>query len=108
MFKNYLKIAWRNLLRNKVYAVINIVGLALGISACLVIYLSVHFELSYDNFHPGKENIYRIVSEIGFPQEGFHKLSSVPDPVRGLKRKTDAQQNADRRLFGIPGRGRGP
>ena len=81
MFKNYLKIAWRNLLRNKVYAVINIVGLALGISACLVIYLSVHFELSYDNFHPGKENIYRIVSEIGFPQEGFHKLSSVPDPV---------------------------
>lgn len=81
MFKNYLKIAWRNLLRNKVYAVINIAGLALGISACLVIYLSVHFELSYDNFHPGKENIYRVVSEIGSPQEGYHKLSSVPDPV---------------------------
>jgi ABC-type antimicrobial peptide transport system permease subunit len=81
MFKNYLKIAWRNLLRNKVYAGINIAGLALGISACLVIYLSVHFELSYDNFHPGKENIYRVVSEIGSPQEGYHKLSSVPDPM---------------------------
>lgn len=81
MLKSYIKIAWRNLLRNKVYAGINVIGLALGISACLVIFLSVHFELSYDNFHPGKENIYRIVSQIGSPERGNHKMSSVPDPA---------------------------
>jgi putative ABC transport system permease protein len=81
MFKSYIKIAWRNLLRNKLYTVINIIGLALGISACLVIYLSVHFELSYDNFHPGKDNIYRIISDVGFPEKGLHKMPTVPDPA---------------------------
>lgn len=81
MLKSYIKIAWRNLLRNKVYAGINVIGLALGISACLVIFLSVHFELSYDNFHRDKENIYRVVSEIGSPERGLHKMSSVPDPA---------------------------
>lgn len=81
MFSNYLKIAWRNLLRNKVYASINVIGLALGISACLVIYLSVQFELTYDNFHPGKENIYRVVSELGSPVHGNHKTPTVPDPM---------------------------
>jgi ABC-type antimicrobial peptide transport system permease subunit len=81
MLKSYIKIAWRNLLRNKVYAAINVIGLALGISACLVIFLSVHFELSYDNFHAGKENIYRVVSELGSPDRGSHKMASVPDPA---------------------------
>jgi ABC-type antimicrobial peptide transport system permease subunit len=79
MFRNYIKIAWRNLLRNRVYAAINVIGLALGISACLVIFLSVHFELGYDTFHPGKENIYRVVAELGSMERGFHKLPTVPD-----------------------------
>lgn len=79
MFRNYIKIAWRNLLRNRVYAAINVIGLALGISACLVIFLSVHFELGYDTFHPGKENIYRVVAELGSMEKGFHKFPTVPD-----------------------------
>ncbi|WP_436486824.1 ABC transporter permease [Chitinophaga sp. ARDCPP14] len=79
MFKSYIKIAWRNMLRNKVYAAINVIGLGLGISACLVIFLSVHFELSYENFHPGKENIYRIVSQLNSPERGARKMSRVPD-----------------------------
>jgi putative ABC transport system permease protein len=81
MFRNYIKIAWRNLLRNRVYAAINVIGLALGISACLVIFLSVHFELGYDNFHPGKENIYRVVAELGNAEKGFRKYPMVPDPA---------------------------
>lgn len=71
MLKNYFKIAWRNLLRNKVTGIINILGLALGISACLVIYLVVRFELSYDKDFPGHEHIYRIVWEEG----------AIPDPA---------------------------
>ncbi|MBS0027510.1 ABC transporter permease [Chitinophaga sp. 22321] len=81
MIRNYIKIAWRNLLRNRVYAAINIIGLALGISACLVIFLSVRFELGYDKFHPGKENIYRVVSELGTAERGFRKMATVPDPA---------------------------
>jgi len=71
MLRNYFKIAWRNLLRNKATGIINILGLAFGISACLVIYLVVRFELSYEQGFPGHEHIYRIVWEEG----------SIPDPA---------------------------
>ena len=60
MLRNYLKISWRNLMRHKVYSAINILGLALGISACLLILQYVSFELSYENFHTDGERIYRI------------------------------------------------
>ena len=60
MIKSYIKIAWRNILRQKGYSGINIVGLAIGIAACLLILQYVSFELSYENFHTNKERIYRV------------------------------------------------
>jgi len=63
MLRNYLIIAWRNMVRRKIYTIINIMGLAMGISACMVIYLIAHYELSFDTFHPDKERIYRITTE---------------------------------------------
>src|SRR5450432_2730828 len=64
MFKNYFKIAWRNIKRHKVYTTINIIGLALGICACIVIYVITSYELSYDNFHPDKDRIYRVMGDV--------------------------------------------
>ncbi len=64
MIKNYFKTAWRNIIRHKIYTTINVVGLALGICACIVIYLITNYEFSFDKFHPGKDRIYRIVGEI--------------------------------------------
>ena len=64
MFRNYFKIAWRNISRHKVYTTINILGLAFGICACIAIYLISSFELSFDKFHPDKERIYRIVGDM--------------------------------------------
>src|SRR5580704_11426356 len=63
MLKNYLKIAWRNISRHKIYTLINVTGLALGICACLVIYLINSYDLSFDRFHPDGNRIYRIVGE---------------------------------------------
>ena len=60
MFQNYLKIAFRNLLRHKVFSSINILGLAIGMAACLLIFLFVDHELSFDSFHPNKEQVYRL------------------------------------------------
>lgn len=60
MFKNYIKIAFRNFRKSKLYSFINVMGLALGIACCLLIYLFVENELSYDNFHEDKDRIYRI------------------------------------------------
>ena len=58
MFKNYFTIAWRNLLRNKSYSIINIAGLGIGIAACILIGLFVYNEISFDNNIPNKTNVY--------------------------------------------------
>ncbi len=60
MFKNYFKIAWRNIKRHKAYSAINILGLAIGIAACLLILQYVSFELSFENFQVNKASIYRV------------------------------------------------
>ncbi|SFF06810.1 ABC transporter permease [Spirosoma endophyticum] len=60
MLRNYLKIAWRNLVRNRAFSAINIVGLAIGVAACVLILQYVAFELSYDNFHAKGDRIYRV------------------------------------------------
>ncbi len=63
MLKNYLLISWRNLFRNKAYSAINIGGLAIGITACLLILQYVAFETSYENFHKKKDRVYRVKQE---------------------------------------------
>jgi predicted permease len=63
MFKNYFKIAWRNIVRHQSYSAINIAGLAVGIAACLLIFVVVQYELSFDTYQPGYKNTYRIVTE---------------------------------------------
>ena len=60
MIKNYFKIAWRNIVRHKGYSGINILGLAIGIAACVLILQYVTFELSYEKFHTNKDHIYRV------------------------------------------------
>jgi hypothetical protein len=62
MLKTYFKIAWRTLTRNKVYTVVNTLGLALGICSCLTIWLIAHYEFSFDRFHPDGALIYRVES----------------------------------------------
>jgi putative ABC transport system permease protein len=82
MLKNYLKIALRNLWRNKTFAFINIAGLAIGINACLIIYLIISYELSFDTFHQDKERIYRVVSNINIAGE-IYENSGVSAPLGG-------------------------
>ena len=58
MFKNYFKTAWRNLWKNKVYSAINVIGLSIGMAACIAILIFVFYERSFDKFHA--KNIYRL------------------------------------------------
>ena len=62
MFRSYWTIAWRTLVRNKIYTLVNVAGLTLGICACLVIWVIVHYEFSFDRDHPDGNRIYRINS----------------------------------------------
>ncbi|MBO9683826.1 MAG: ABC transporter permease, partial [Flavisolibacter sp.] len=62
MFKTYVKIAWRNLMRNKVFSFINIFGLSVGLTCCILITLFIVHETSYDKFHKNANRIYQIAT----------------------------------------------
>lgn len=85
MFRNYFKIAWRNLIRNKGYAFINVAGLSVGIAACLLIFLVIQFETSFDNFHKNRDRIYRVVAATKTP-DGMNYSRATAFPVaQGLR-----------------------
>jgi len=69
MIKNYFKIAFRSFWKHKLFTFINIIGLSIGISAALVIYLIVNFDLTFDKFHKDSERIYRVTSVFSFQGE---------------------------------------
>ena len=72
MLRNYITIAWRNLKKNKVFSLINILGLTIGITVCMMIFLYLVNEFSFDNFHKNGKNIYRVM-------RGYDKAkASVP------------------------------
>jgi putative ABC transport system permease protein len=66
MLKNYLKVAVRNLLRHKVYSIINIAGLSVGMACTILILLWVQYELSYDRCHENADRIYRLATYVDF------------------------------------------
>lgn len=80
MFKNYFRTAFRNFLRNKYFSVINVLGLSIGISASLIIFLIVQFELSYDKIETDGSRIYRVVMDMKFNGDDGHS-SAVPAPL---------------------------
>jgi putative ABC transport system permease protein len=87
MLRNYLLTALRNLRTTKTFSLINIIGLAIGISAALVIYLIVDFDLSFERFQPNGDRIYRVVTDIkGIGGEGM-RLAAVPYPLPAIARK---------------------
>jgi ABC-type antimicrobial peptide transport system permease subunit len=63
MIRNYFKTSSRSLVRNGSYAIINIAGLAIGIAVCMMIFIIIQFQTSFDNFHPKKDRIYRVLTE---------------------------------------------
>ena len=80
MIRNYLRIAVRKISRNKSYTAINITGLSVGIAACLLIFLIVQFELSFDNSHSKKGRIFRLVT-VSQSSDGSSYTQGVPFPV---------------------------
>ncbi len=83
MFRNYLKIAFRSFWKRKVFTFINIVGLSIGISASLVIYLIVNYDFTFDKFEKDSDRLYRVVSNFKFRgNEGHAHGVASPDGRR--------------------------
>ncbi len=72
MIRNYFKIAWRNLMKNKVFSLINIIGLTIGLSASFVIGLMIYYDYTFDNFHKDGDRIFRVVTDFKSPEGKFH------------------------------------
>jgi putative ABC transport system permease protein len=88
MLKNYIRIAWRNILRHKAFTIINISGLTLGVCACIVIFLVCRYEFSFDGFHPDKERIYHVgcKESVGTVDEG-NTSRVLPPTAAALKQE---------------------
>lgn len=80
MFRNHIKIAFRNLWKNKGYSIINIVGLSIGLAVCLLIFLFIRYETNFDAFHANKNRIYRIVSSWQYG-DGMEYSEGTPLPL---------------------------
>ena len=131
MFRNYLKVGLRTVKRQKIYSFINILGLAIGMACCLMIYLYVSYEMDYDKFYPDFSRIYRVATDNrlqsrshvwalspaplapvlkeGFPQ--IEHVARIMRRERGVVEKDEQLSFVDRiiyadaevfRLFGIP------
>ena len=87
MFKNYLKIAFRNLLRYKAFSFINIFGLALGMTCSILIMLWVKDELSYNKFHANLDNLYRVIEDQHYPGGEDLVLENSPGPLADALKK---------------------
>jgi ABC-type antimicrobial peptide transport system permease subunit len=87
MLKNYFHAAWRNLRQNKVFSFINIIGLSVGISASLVIFLIVQYDYSFDRFERDGDRIFRIVSEYTFEGGSTGHTRGVQGPLANAVRK---------------------
>ncbi|HVW95673.1 MAG TPA: ABC transporter permease [Mucilaginibacter sp.] len=92
MIKNYLKIAWRNIVRHKAYTFINLSGLAIGMASSILILLWVQNELSYDRFNKNADNIYRITCDAS----GFKAAVNTAGMPGGLKQQMPEIKNTVR------------
>lgn len=86
MRMNFLRIALRQAIRQKEHTTIKVLGLAVGIAVCLLIFLVVRFETSFDDFHPNRDHIYRVVSVLKTPL-GTSYESGVPFPTAAALRR---------------------
>ncbi len=87
MFKNYFKTAFRSLTRNRNYTIINIAGLAVGIAVCMMIFMIIQYQTSFDEFHSKKDRIYRVLTESHHADAStISYAKNVPFPMpEGLK-----------------------
>ncbi len=82
MLKNYLKTAWRNLLGNRVFSLINISGLSIGLACCLLILLYAKDEVSFDRFHENTENLYQLTCKI-IESNGMENTFGIAGNIQG-------------------------
>jgi ABC-type antimicrobial peptide transport system permease subunit len=93
MIRNYFKTAIRNLAKNKIFSLINIAGLSIGVSSALVIYLIVSYDLSFERFEKDRNRIYRVVSDFTFAGEAYHNSGITYPMAKAIQKDLTGIEN---------------
>jgi putative ABC transport system permease protein len=101
MFLSYLKIAFRNLLKKKIFTIINVLGLSVGATASLIIFLYVQSEMSFDQFLPDSERLYRMAEDRIYPDRVAH-FAMIPGGFAAAVKDDVPEVEASTRLVGFP------
>ena len=94
MLQNYFKIAWRNLFRNKGFSLTNLLGLTIGMTCTILIFLWVQDELAYDRFHENHRNIYQVIAHRNFNNQIFTDRNMVLPLAQSLQTSSPQIKNA--------------
>ena len=95
MIKSYLITAFRNLFKYKTFSAINIIGLSLSMTVCLLIINIIIDQYNYDNFHPGENRLYRIITKDEITEDIFTTYASTAYPIGGyMKENYPVVENA--------------
>src|SRR5919199_2957410 len=102
MLRNYFTIAWRNVLRNKIFSVIKIAGLSIGLTVCMLMLLYTKNEISYDRFQEKRAHIYRLIQEMQVGQDVPQK-TAITNAIVGETFKNEIPEIAQLvRINGMP------
>src|SRR6266487_3754278 len=100
MIKNYLKVAWRNLMKNKVFSFINIFGLSVGLTCCMLITVYLYNEMSYDKYHKNIHRLYQLATT--FVKDGKEdKTPNTPAPMAAAMKKEFPEIKETARLMAL-------
>ena len=102
MFKNYLKIAWRNLIRNKGFSILNIAGLSIGLTVFTLIILWINFELGFDRFHENQERIYEVNNQYDVEGEIWTWNSTPKAMAPAIKKDYPEVERVSRYFYDTP------
>lgn len=102
MLRNYFKIAWRSLMRNKAFSAINILGLSVGLTCCMLITLYIWHECSYDSYHPNIERLYQ-VGTVEVTKDKEIRFQGCPNTLAGLFQNYFLQVEATARICPLLG-----
>src|SRR4051794_19134025 len=98
MFRNYLKIAWRNLMKSKIFSLINIFGLSVGLTCCMLITLYLHNEVSYDKYHKNINQLYQLGTT--FVKDGKEdRTPNTPAPIASAMKQEFPEISETARLM---------
>ncbi len=99
MFKNYFKIAYRNIIKQKAYSIINIFGLALGLTACILVGMYIWQDFSYDNYHQNRDRLYRLTTHTTDPAGNYSLLQSSARIAPAIKQEFPELDKVSRVYF---------